>query len=430
MWAGPYLIRGIKVEVKEREITFLIPRVSLIFSEAFLNIFFLVFLVFNLIIKLLYSESKLSLCNSINWLSGSAKRKEPPVLEFSGAEDPTGEEVNTNEATNKFDGSDDFGIWRRKVKALLSQQNILKAIEGPDKLPDALTDEQKDDMLEMALGTIILNLFDNVLREVNDESTAFDVWKKLESSYLTKSLTNKIYLKEHMFSFKMDPSKGLGQNLDEFKRMTIELANEGEKEKLSDDNEAIILLNSLLDSFRDVKAAIKYGRSSLSLEECISALKSKDLELKIEKKDHGKNLFAKGKPSVKNSNPNNKNKSISKTSNNRSQSRGSTKRKPIWLADGENTRVVFGGGWPPVRIRASFSISSAEKRLMKHMVVVFGGGGSWWSDLGISDVEYVDGFDSVDGGVIDDYALGLILLMMVMKFLNFWVTFILTMVMS
>ncbi|KAI9153663.1 hypothetical protein LWI28_014709 [Acer negundo] len=65
------------------------------------------------------------------------------------------------------------------------------------------------------------------------------------------------------------------------------------------------------------------------------------------------------------------------------------------------------------------------------MVVVFGGGGSWRSELGIDDVEYVDGgdrFDSVDGGVIDDYVLGLIQLMMVMKFLNFWVAFILTMV--
>ncbi|KAK3225086.1 hypothetical protein Dsin_004948 [Dipteronia sinensis] len=69
--------------------------------------------------------------------------------------------------------------------------------------------------------------------------------------------------------------------------MTIELANAGEDEKLSDENEAIILLNSLLESFKDVKAAIKYGRSSLSLEECISALKSKDLELKIERKDGG-----------------------------------------------------------------------------------------------------------------------------------------------
>ncbi|TXG48522.1 hypothetical protein EZV62_024397 [Acer yangbiense] len=97
----------------------------------------------------------------------------------------------------------------------------------------------------------------------------------------------------------MNPSKGLGQNLDEFKKMTIELANAGEKEKLSDENEAIILLNSLPESFKDVKAAIKYGRSSLSLEECISALKSKELELKIERKDNGENLFVREVKEVK-----------------------------------------------------------------------------------------------------------------------------------
>ncbi|TXG72862.1 hypothetical protein EZV62_001441 [Acer yangbiense] len=146
----------------------------------------------------------------------------------------------------------------------------------------------------MALGTIILNLFDNVLREVNEETTAYGVWNKLESLYMTKSLTNKIYLKERLFGFKMDPSKSLGQNLDEFKKMTIELANTGEKEKLNDENEAIILLNSLPESFNDANAAIKYGRSSLSLEECVSALKSKELELKIERKDNGENLFVSG----------------------------------------------------------------------------------------------------------------------------------------
>ena len=61
-------------------------------------------------------------------------------------------------------------------------------------------------------------------------------------------------------------------------------------------------MNSLPDSFKDVKAAIKYGRTSLSLEECISALKSKDLELKMEKKDSGENLFVRGRQPVRNEN--------------------------------------------------------------------------------------------------------------------------------
>ncbi|TXG58940.1 hypothetical protein EZV62_016769 [Acer yangbiense] len=105
---------------------------------------------------------------------------------------------------------------------------------------------------------------------------------------------------KRLFGFKMNASKGLGQNLDDFKKMTIELANAGDDEKLSDENEAIILLNSLPDSFKDVKVAIKYGRTSLSLEECIFALKSKDLELKIEKNDSGENLFVMGRQPVRN----------------------------------------------------------------------------------------------------------------------------------
>ncbi|TXG61570.1 hypothetical protein EZV62_012933 [Acer yangbiense] len=205
--------------------------------------------------------------------------------------------------TNLFRIKDYFGICRacKSVPTADDKDQILSVAE-PSDLEDSVGEEetssevassckkvtptefeQKNDMLDMALGTIILSLSDNVLREVNDEKTACNVWKKLESLYLTKSLTNKIYLKERLFSFKMDANKGLCQNLYEFKKMTIELDNAGVDKKLSDENEALILLNSLPDSFKDVKAAIKYGWTSLSLEECILALKSKDLKLKMEK---------------------------------------------------------------------------------------------------------------------------------------------------
>ena len=67
----------------------------------------------------------------------------------------------------------------------------------------------------------------------------------------------------------------MNQNLDEFLKMTIELANSGENEALSDENQAISILNSLLDSYKEVKTAIKYGRTSINLDEVLSALRSK-----------------------------------------------------------------------------------------------------------------------------------------------------------
>ncbi|KAM6555575.1 hypothetical protein CsatB_002594 [Cannabis sativa] len=116
----------------------------------------------------------------------------------------------------------------------------------------------------------------------------------------------------------MSSSKSLDQNLDEFLRMHIELANSGENEALSDENQAIIILNSLPESYREVKTAIKYGRTSITLEEVISALKSKDLEMRTEKGGHsnGEVNLSRGKPGPR------------KPWNNRGRSQGRNSNKP------------------------------------------------------------------------------------------------------
>ena len=74
-------------------------------------------------------------------------------------------------------------------------------------------------------STIILHLSDNVLRKVDDTKTTADLWKKLESLFLVTTLPNKIFLLEQFFSFKMDVSKDLDANLNEFNRFCLNLAN-------------------------------------------------------------------------------------------------------------------------------------------------------------------------------------------------------------
>ena len=91
----------------------------------------------------------------------------------------------------------------------------------------------------------------------------------------------------------MDPSKNLEENLDEFKKITVSLANIDEN--ISDENQAIIILNSLPDSFKDMKAAIRYGRESLSLDDVLGALWSRDLEIKFEKKHNSESLQVRGR---------------------------------------------------------------------------------------------------------------------------------------
>ena len=126
-------------------------------------------------------------------------------------------------------------------------------------------------------------------------------------------MANKAFSKERLFGFKMNMSKSLEKNLDDFLRATIELANSSENESLCKKNHAIILLHSLLESYKEVTVAIKYGRTSITLDEIVFALRSRDLEIKTEKQfiSSGENYFARGK-SQQESNNFQKGRSITK----------------------------------------------------------------------------------------------------------------------
>ena len=193
----------------------------------------------------------------------------------------------------KFDGKGDFPMWKKKMRAVLVQQKCAKAIGDPSDFPEMMKSSDKQEILETAYSLLILNLADNVLRQVDEEDTALKVWNKLESLYMIKSLSNKIYLKEQLFGFKMDSSKNLEENLDDFKKITVSLANIDEK--ISEENQAIILLNSLPESYKELKAAIKYGRDSLTLDDVLGALRSRELEIKIEKKATSEGLQVRGR---------------------------------------------------------------------------------------------------------------------------------------
>lgn len=72
----------------------------------------------------------------------------------------------------KFNGTNDFGLWRIKMKALLGNLGLDEAIETEKKLPENITDEQKKEISDhrkeinkKAFNTLILSLGDKVLKE-------------------------------------------------------------------------------------------------------------------------------------------------------------------------------------------------------------------------------------------------------------------------
>jgi len=200
-----------------------------------------------------------------------------------------------------------------------------KGTGGREGIPGAMSASKKNEALEMAYRTLILHLGDKVMREVSKEKTAAGIWSKLESLYMTKSLSNRIHLKGRLFGFKIAEDKPISDSLDEFNRIVIDLENIDVK--IDDEDQAVMILNALPKNYSNFVEAMKYARESLTLEEVQAALKSKELDSKSEKKPIGEGLNIRGKPR-KNSKSNSKNQSKNKASEGKDQKNGEEKEFP------------------------------------------------------------------------------------------------------
>lgn len=111
--------------------------------------------------------------------------------------------------SEKVNGSNDFGLWHIKMKAMLVQQGLVEANKGEDEFKKTVPAEKQDEMREKAHSPIILCLSDKVLREVAKEKTTAGIWTKLELLYMVKSFTTRLYAKQRLYSFKIDEGKGV-----------------------------------------------------------------------------------------------------------------------------------------------------------------------------------------------------------------------------
>ena len=179
----------------------------------------------------------------------------------------------------KFNGSNDFTLWKIKMKAVLVQQGCSAALEGEEKLPTNLKAEEKTDILAKAHSAILLSLTDEVLREVVDETTAAGLWKKLESKFQKKSLTNRLYQKQRLYTLRMTENMQVKDHLDNFNRIILDLQGVGVK--IDDEDQAIILLCSLPNSYENFVDTMLYGRDSISVGDVKDAMQSKELKRRV-----------------------------------------------------------------------------------------------------------------------------------------------------
>ena len=172
------------------------------------------------------------------------------------------------------------------MEALLITQGLGDALEPITKKDgkeassssSSLTLQQSTDIDKKAKSTIILSLGDSMIREVAKEKTVADLWAKLKRVYMTKSLTNRLYIKKMMFTLKMAEGSSLENHIDELNKVndTLEIIDEG----LDDEGKALLLMSSLPSSYSNFVDALMYGRQTLSLNEVKATLNTRGLQEK------------------------------------------------------------------------------------------------------------------------------------------------------
>lgn len=187
--------------------------------------------------------------------------------------------ISTKYEIAVFDGRNDFSIWRVKMRALLVQQGLFKALKGKEVMPETWSDEEKDDVLDRALSAIQLQLADVVLREVADETTPAKLWLKLETLYMTKSLANRLYAKQRLYTLRMAEGTLIQNHLDELNKIIMDL--KAMDVKINDEDQALMLLCSLPSSYGNFVETMLYGRDTVTMEDVKASLNSRELKNKM-----------------------------------------------------------------------------------------------------------------------------------------------------
>nr|KYP68892.1 Retrovirus-related Pol polyprotein from transposon TNT 1-94 [Cajanus cajan] len=125
---------------------------------------------------------------------------------------------------------------------------------------------------------IILSLGDDVLREVAGETTAAGVWKKVEGLYMTKSLTNKLYLMNRIHQLKMEEGSSIREHVSLFTKAILDLKSIDVE--INEEDQAKMLLCSLPPSCDNLVDTIMFRRESLTQEEVKSTLNVRETKKK------------------------------------------------------------------------------------------------------------------------------------------------------
>ena len=101
---------------------------------------------------------------------------------------------------------------------------------------------------------------------------------KLEAKYMQKSVENKLYLKKKLFRFDYKKGISIVEHLDDFNKILTDLLNLDVK--IDDEDKALLLLNSLPESYEFLVTTLLHGAYDIDFEDVSNSLMNNEVQKK------------------------------------------------------------------------------------------------------------------------------------------------------
>ncbi|KAH9802500.1 hypothetical protein KPL71_001412 [Citrus sinensis] len=188
--------------------------------------------------------------------------------------------TNAKFEVEKFDGTNNFGMWQCEVLDVLYQQELDVALE---EKPDMMDDKEWIKINRQACGTIHLCLTKDHKYSIMRETSAKKLWETLEEKYMKKSLENRLYMKKKLYRFTYIHGMSLNDYVNSFNKILADFLKLNER--FEDENKALLLLNSLPNKYDYLTTTLLHGKDSITFDDVCSALYNSETR-KNDRKDH------------------------------------------------------------------------------------------------------------------------------------------------
>ena len=178
----------------------------------------------------------------------------------------------TTESRVQIDKLDthNWGIWRRRFKALLLSKRLIGVVDG--------TDKNKNNS-EQVLGLIQLFLSDSYLALADEVDTAKGLWDKLEATFTAQNTARRLSLRQELNNLKMGRREPVAEYVTRARELATSLEAVGHKPEDSEVTLSVLaglpqeysVLVTIMGTLRQTQTPDEMLPSLLQMEQQISA---------------------------------------------------------------------------------------------------------------------------------------------------------------